>query len=116
MTPASMARFIKALYREAGISGASSHSGRRTLITRLADFVPSGETTLILIRPDPWTNETSRSPELWQAAFLERPSRALLDPEEMPQRVIPSRASPALACQIAPATPLSHPGAFCRGR
>src|SRR6266404_6065197 len=37
MTPASMARFIKALYREAGISGASSHSGRRTLITRLAE-------------------------------------------------------------------------------
>src|SRR5260221_6787596 len=33
MTPASMARFLKALYREAGISGASSHSGRRTLIT-----------------------------------------------------------------------------------
>jgi integrase/recombinase XerD len=37
MTPASMARFLKALYREAGISGASSHSGRRTLITRLAE-------------------------------------------------------------------------------
>jgi integrase/recombinase XerD len=37
MTPASMARFFKALYREAGISGASSHSGRRTLITRLAE-------------------------------------------------------------------------------
>jgi hypothetical protein len=33
-TPASMARFLKGLYREAGISGASSHSGRRTLITR----------------------------------------------------------------------------------
>jgi integrase/recombinase XerD len=28
MTPASMARFLKALYRDAGISGASSHSGR----------------------------------------------------------------------------------------
>jgi integrase/recombinase XerD len=37
MTPGSMARFLKALYREAGISGASSHSGRRTLITRLAE-------------------------------------------------------------------------------
>jgi integrase/recombinase XerD len=37
MTPGSMARFIKALYREAGISGGSSHSGRRTLITRLAE-------------------------------------------------------------------------------
>jgi integrase/recombinase XerD len=37
MTPASMARFLNALYREAGISGASSHSGRRTLITRLAE-------------------------------------------------------------------------------
>jgi len=37
MTPASMARFLKALYREAGVSGASSHSGRRTLITRLAE-------------------------------------------------------------------------------
>jgi integrase/recombinase XerD len=37
MTPALMARFLKALYAEAGISGASSHSGRRTLITRLAE-------------------------------------------------------------------------------
>jgi integrase/recombinase XerD len=37
MTPASMGRFLKGLYREAGISGASSHSGRRTLITRLAE-------------------------------------------------------------------------------
>jgi integrase/recombinase XerD len=37
MTPASMARFLKSLYREAGISNASSHSGRRTLITRLAE-------------------------------------------------------------------------------
>ena len=37
MTACSMARFIKALYREAGIAGASSHSGRRTLITRLAE-------------------------------------------------------------------------------
>ena len=37
MTPGSMARFLKALYAEAGISGASSHSGRRTLITRLAE-------------------------------------------------------------------------------
>jgi integrase/recombinase XerD len=32
----SMARFLKSLYADAGISGASSHSGRRTLITRLA--------------------------------------------------------------------------------
>jgi integrase/recombinase XerD len=37
MTAASMARFLKTLYREAGIAGASSHSGRRTLITRLAE-------------------------------------------------------------------------------
>jgi integrase/recombinase XerD len=37
MTPGSMARFLKALYREAGIAGASSHSGRRTLITGLAE-------------------------------------------------------------------------------
>ena len=37
MTACSMARFLKALYREAGVPGASSHSGRRTLITRLAE-------------------------------------------------------------------------------
>ena len=37
MTAYSMARFLKALYGEAGITGASSHSGRRTLITRLAE-------------------------------------------------------------------------------
>ena len=37
MTTCSMARFLKSLYREAGIAGASSHSGRRTLITRLAE-------------------------------------------------------------------------------
>ena len=37
MTPYSMARFLKALYLEAGVVGASSHSGRRTLITRLAE-------------------------------------------------------------------------------
>lgn len=37
MTACSMARFLKALYAEAGIAGASSHSGRRTLITRLAE-------------------------------------------------------------------------------
>jgi integrase/recombinase XerD len=37
MTAASMARVLKALYAEAGITGASSHSGRRTLITRLAE-------------------------------------------------------------------------------
>ena len=37
MTACSMARFLKELYREAGIAGASSHSGRRTLITRLAE-------------------------------------------------------------------------------
>ena len=37
MTAASMARFLKALYAEAGVAGASSHSGRRTLITRLAE-------------------------------------------------------------------------------
>jgi integrase/recombinase XerD len=37
MTACSMARFLKTLYREAGIAGASSHSGRRTLITRLAE-------------------------------------------------------------------------------
>jgi Phage integrase family len=37
MTAGSMARFLKVLYAEAGISGATSHSGRRTLITRLAE-------------------------------------------------------------------------------
>ena len=37
MTASSMARFLKALYRAAGVVGASSHSGRRTLITRLAE-------------------------------------------------------------------------------
>ena len=37
MTACSMARFLKAIYAEAGVAGASSHSGRRTLITRLAD-------------------------------------------------------------------------------
>jgi integrase/recombinase XerD len=37
LTPSSMARFLTALYREAGLSKASSHSGRRTLITRLAE-------------------------------------------------------------------------------
>jgi integrase/recombinase XerD len=37
MTACSMARFLKSLYREAGVAGASSHSGRRTLITRLAE-------------------------------------------------------------------------------
>jgi integrase/recombinase XerD len=37
MTPASMGRFLTVLFGEAGISGASSHSGRRTLITRLAE-------------------------------------------------------------------------------
>jgi site-specific recombinase XerD len=36
-TPASVARFLKSLYADAGISGASSHSGRRTLTTRLAE-------------------------------------------------------------------------------
>lgn len=37
MTACSMARFLKAIYAEAGLNGASSHSGRRTLITRLAE-------------------------------------------------------------------------------
>jgi integrase/recombinase XerD len=37
MTPQTMVRFLGAVYAEAGISGASSHSGRRTLITRLAE-------------------------------------------------------------------------------
>ena len=32
-----MARFLKSLYREAGLPSASSHSGRRTLITSLAE-------------------------------------------------------------------------------
>jgi len=32
-----MARFLKALYLEAGMSGASSHSGRSTMITTLAE-------------------------------------------------------------------------------
>ena len=37
MTACSMARFLKAIYAEASVAGASSHSGRRTLITRLAE-------------------------------------------------------------------------------
>lgn len=37
MTAGSMARFFKALYSEAGIANATSHSGRRTLITNLAE-------------------------------------------------------------------------------
>ena len=37
MTACSMARFLKVLDREAGTAGASSNSGRRTLITRLAE-------------------------------------------------------------------------------
>ncbi len=37
MTAYSMARFLKAIYAEAGLAGASSHSGRRTLLTRLAE-------------------------------------------------------------------------------
>jgi integrase/recombinase XerD len=37
LTAASMARFLKCLYVEAGIAKASSHSGRRTLITGLAE-------------------------------------------------------------------------------
>jgi integrase/recombinase XerD len=37
LTPGSMTRFLKQLYRDAGLPGASSHSGRRTLITRLAE-------------------------------------------------------------------------------
>ena len=37
MEPASMARFLKGLYREAGMANASSHSGRRTFITSLAE-------------------------------------------------------------------------------
>jgi len=37
MTPYSMGRFLTTLYSEAGVPGASSHSGRRTLITRLAE-------------------------------------------------------------------------------
>ena len=32
-----MARFLKSLYREAGVASATSHSGRRTLITGLAE-------------------------------------------------------------------------------
>jgi integrase/recombinase XerD len=37
MTACSMARFLKVIYHEAGVAGASSHSGRRTLITGLAE-------------------------------------------------------------------------------
>jgi integrase/recombinase XerD len=38
LTPASMARFLKQLYREAGLPGASSHSGRKR-IARSADSI-----------------------------------------------------------------------------
>ena len=37
LTASSMARFLKGLYFDAGIPKASSHSGRRTLITGLAE-------------------------------------------------------------------------------
>ncbi len=37
MTAGSMARFLKHVYREAGIPNASSHTGRRTFITSLAE-------------------------------------------------------------------------------
>jgi len=37
MTAASVARFLTALYRDAGVPDATSHSGRRTLITGLAE-------------------------------------------------------------------------------
>lgn len=37
MRPGSMARFLKRLYVEAGLPEASSHSGRRTFITNLAE-------------------------------------------------------------------------------
>lgn len=37
LTSSSMARFLTGLYREANIPNATSHSGRRTLITQLAE-------------------------------------------------------------------------------
>jgi integrase/recombinase XerD len=37
MSSASMARYLKGLYREAGLNRASSHTGRRTFITSLAE-------------------------------------------------------------------------------
>lgn len=37
LTAASMARFLKQIYVEAGLASASSHSGRRTFITGLAE-------------------------------------------------------------------------------
>jgi integrase/recombinase XerD len=37
MTASSMARFLKGLYKEAGLPKASSHTGRRTFITSLAE-------------------------------------------------------------------------------
>ena len=37
LTAGSMARFLKSLYVEAGIPEASSHTGRRTFITSLAE-------------------------------------------------------------------------------
>ena len=37
MTACSMGRFLKTIYCEAGVPGATSHSGRRTLITGLAE-------------------------------------------------------------------------------
>lgn len=37
MRPSSMARFLKTLYSEAGLTRASSHTGRRTFITSLAE-------------------------------------------------------------------------------
>jgi integrase/recombinase XerD len=37
LTPTSMSRFLKGLYVEAGIPKASSHSGRRTMISQLLE-------------------------------------------------------------------------------
>ena len=51
-------------------------------------------------------NETCRSPELGRPPFWERPSRALLGPEDMPRRVIRVGSCSAPAVNKGPA---SHP-------
>jgi hypothetical protein len=49
-----MARFLKALYAEADIADVSSHSGRRTLITRLAVRVSYQRREQAAIALAPW--------------------------------------------------------------
>ena len=40
MKPNSLVNWFKAIYREVGFKGCSSHSGRRTFITQAARLIP----------------------------------------------------------------------------